>query len=175
MSSARRTTGSYKRDGFLAGLLILLVAAGLAGCAHPARDCAGTGSSPVAALECRSMAGDKLAQLALGRRYEDGHGVKRSPQRAAALYRQAAAFTSGTTYIYSPPVGKAPGSVIPVRTGPDQPGLAEAKYRLALLHLSGKGARFDIKKARTLLSEAGAQGFLPARLKLEELDRLPRA
>jgi hypothetical protein len=107
--------------------------------------------------------GNKHAALELGRQYEEGSGVPQDMQRAAQLYRFAASFTSGTTYIYSPPVRKGgSGRVMPLRVGMDQPGLPEAKYRLALLHLRGTGVKFDVKRAIKLLNEAATQGYAPA-------------
>lgn len=101
----------------------------------------------LANLECRSASGDKQAQLALGIAFEEGQGVPRDPRRAAKLYRAAARYTSGTTYVYSPPVGKAPAQVLPVSIGPDVPGLPEAMLRLARLYEQGLGVKRDEKKA----------------------------
>lgn len=154
---------------------LLLVATAASGCVGLRPDCARPGLTAIEATRCRAEGGDKAAALELGRRYEAGRDVPRDLARAARLYRQAAQFTSGTTYVYSPPVGKnGRGTVIPVRTGTDQPGLAEAKYRLALLYLRGAGVKLDFEKASELLREAARQGFAPAREKLDELARLPR-
>jgi len=150
----------------------------LAGCVHApqcpplprmARD------AGLAVLNCHAGQGDKAAQLALGRRYEAGIGVRRNLKRAAALYAMASRFTPGTVYVYSPGFGNVGGQVIPVNIGSDQAGLPEAKYRLALLYLEGRGVRFSIRKGRKLLDQAAEQGHAPARAKLEELDRAPKA
>lgn len=111
-----------------------------------------------------------MAQLRLGEAYEAGIGVERDYERAARLYRQAAAFQSGTTYVYSPPVGREKsGRVIPVRTGADQPGLAQAKLRLAKLLLSGLGVEPDREEALELLREAAAAGSNDAKTILEDM------
>jgi TPR repeat protein len=124
--------------------------------------CATTKPCPVggmAALTCLADRGDKSAQLQLGIAYETGDGVPQNYERAARYFRFAAAPVSGTTFIYSPPVGKAPGQVIPVRTGADQPGLAEAQYRLAQMYRDGRGVQKDPARAERLFAQAAAQGF----------------
>lgn len=157
------------------GAAAVLLLAASAGCTRLAPDCARSGLSSFTVLECRASTGDKLAAFELGQRYELGDGVKRDPRRAAKLYKQAATFTSGTTYVYSPPVGKGGrGTVIPVRTGPDRPGLAEAKYRLGVMYLEGRGVRFDFPRGRKLIEEAAAQGSAAAIAKLKALAAAPR-
>jgi TPR repeat protein len=124
--------------------------------------CVTTTPCPVGGSEelmCRAGRGDKDAQLQLGIAYETGDGMPIDYARAARLYRDAAAPVSGTTFIYSPPVGKAPGQVIPIRTGADQPGRAEAQYRLARLYRDGRGVRQDLARAERLFAQAAAQGF----------------
>lgn len=128
----------------------LLAMASLGGCAS-VQPCPVGG---LAALECSASRGFKPAQLELGKAYEAGAGVPVDYERAADLYRAAAASVSGTTYVYSPAVGKSPGRVIPIRTGMDQSGLAEAKYRLGLLYASGRGVDRDPERARKLMIEA---------------------
>lgn len=74
----------------------------------------------------------------------------------------AAQDVSGTTYVYSPPVGKrGRGMVLPVRTGVDQKGMAEAKYRLGLMYRDGRGVTKNVPRGEQLISEARAVGFLP--------------
>ena len=97
--------------------------------------------------------------MELGKAYEGGAGVPQNYARAADLYRAAAAFSSGTTYVYSPPVGKSAGRVIPIRTGTDQAGLPEAKYRLALLYASGRGVEQDEERAREMIEDAAKAGY----------------
>ena len=118
------------------------------------------------ALQCLAGRGDKSAQLELGIRYDEGRGVAADPARAASLYAAAAAFTSGTIFIYSPPVGASPGRTLPYRTGPDQSGLPEAMYRLALLRLEGRGVAQDSAKARQLLERSAQAGNQQAASKL---------
>jgi hypothetical protein len=111
------------------------------------------------ALTCQAGRGDKSAQLRLGIAYETGDGVPLDLARAARFYRAAAAPVSGTTFVYSPAVGQAPGQVIPIRTGADLPGLAEAQYRLALMYRDGRGVQKDPALADRLFAQAAAQGF----------------
>lgn len=144
--------------GLLLGSLLLL-----AGCAHRQTASCGNNSDPLAGLQCRAWSGEKLAQLELGRRFETGDGVAVDLKQAAHFYRVAAQDISGTTYVYSPPVGKRGRSmVLPLRTGIDQPGLAEAKYRLGLMYRDGRGMNANPQKAGRLISESRAQGYLPA-------------
>lgn len=138
------------RTAFLGGAMLAL-----AGCAT-VTPCPLDG---FAAVQCRAGRGDKFAQLELGKAYEAGTGVPQDLERAADLYRAAAAPVSGTTYVYSPPVGKSRGQVIPIQTGPDQAGLAEAKYRLGLLYRSGRGVERDNERASELIREASEQGY----------------
>ncbi len=84
-------------------------------------------------LARRARRGDKFAQLDLGIRYEEGRGLPRDIKRAKQLYRLAAAATGGTIQVYSPPVGKGGGRLIPLSLGSPQEGLAEAKARLERL------------------------------------------
>lgn len=138
-------------------LLALLATTLLAACATP-QPCTPT---PLGLLQCQAERGDKAAQLRLGKLYETGLAVPQDYARAAQLYRAAGQFTSGTTYIYSPPVGKSPGRVMPINTGMDRAGLAEAKYRLALLYAQGLGVKHDSARARELMAEAMKMGWRP--------------
>jgi len=82
-------------------------------------------------LAARAHAGDKQAQLDLGIRFEEGRGVPRDRRKAIRLYEQAAADSGGTTWVYSPPVGKeASGRAVPISGQPKSAGLVEAKRRL---------------------------------------------
>lgn len=58
---------------------------------------------------------------------------------------------------------------MPYRTGPDQAGLPDAMYRLALLNLEGRGVAKDPAKARILLERAAAAGDTQAANKLSLL------
>lgn len=179
MSAARRVGGSARRLGRarlmpLAGAAVgLLTLASMSGCVRPQSCDTGPGvtaSSTLAELGCRADRGDKLAMLALARRLDTGDGARPDPRRAAVYYRLAASFTSGTTWIYSPGVGrKSSGRVIPVRTGSDQAGLPEAGYWLALLYRDGRGVRRDPAKARRLLERAARDGCDPAARALRDL------
>lgn len=132
----------------------------LSGC-MVARDCGASGGR-ITQLTCLSESGSKSAQLELGKAYEAGSEVTADLKRAASLYRAASQPTSGTTYVYSPAVGKSLAQVLPVRAGPDQPGLPEAMYRLGLMYRDGRGVQRDEERARRLIAEATAAGFRPS-------------
>jgi TPR repeat protein len=141
-----------------AAILALLF---LGACTIP-RDCGGTGDE-IDRLTCRAASGSKQAQLRLGKAYETGSGVAIDLKRAATLYRAASRPTSGTTYVYSPGVGKSRGQVLPLRTGPDTPGLPEATYRLGLMYRDGRGVSRDVERGERLIARAIAAGFLVKR------------
>lgn len=85
-------------------------------------------------LARRAQGGDKLAQLKLGIRFEEGDGVERDIEKARTLYSRAATDSGGTLWIYVPGVGNGTrGRVMPIDQGPRQPGLKAAKDRLAKL------------------------------------------
>ncbi|MDA5193675.1 SEL1-like repeat protein [Govanella unica] len=91
-------------------------------------------TSSLVSLQCWADSGNQISQYLLGYAYEYGLGT--TPDRAKAIraYQQAATPRSNRTYIYSPAVGKeSHGRVIPVTTGPDTPGLPQARAALARL------------------------------------------
>jgi hypothetical protein len=115
--------------------LLALATLSLSACANPYADtplAVGAADASLQEIARRARRGDKHAQLELGIRYEEGRGVRADLDRARQYYRQAASSSGGTFYIYSPPVGRTPGRVIPV-TRPHAPGLAEARLRLERL------------------------------------------
>ena len=87
-------------------------------------------SMPLVLLARRAQDGDKRAQLELGIRFEEGRGVPVDIERAAQLYRLAAADSPGEITVYQPGVGGAPGTTITVPRAPASPGLPEAQDRL---------------------------------------------
>ncbi len=113
----------------------------MAGCAAQPQRFAGipfySASYPpeVRALAERAAAGDKVAQLELGIRYEEGRGVPVSRRRAERLYRMAASHSGGGRDLefFRPmrPGGRA--YVMPVEGGRFVPGLPEARARLEAL------------------------------------------
>lgn len=138
-----------------------------ASCAHLPEQCAANPGS----LRCRAAVGEKQAQLELGRAYEEGTVIVQDLRHAVRLYEAAASPTSGTTYVYSPPVGKEKaGRVIPVRVGPDRPGLSEAKLRLARMYLTGRGVRLDRDRGIRLLRQAAREGSALAQAELVRIE-----
>jgi hypothetical protein len=92
---------------------------------------ASSAQAEIQSLARRAQAGDKQAQLELGIRFEEGRGVPIDLKKARKLYAKAGADSGGTIWVYSPPVGNgSSGRVIPVKAGPKQSGLAEARERL---------------------------------------------
>lgn len=124
-------------------LSLAIGAIALGGCATSSY--AGVPLSPGAAdadlqqLAYRARAGDKHAQLELGKRYEEGRGLHRHLGRAIRLYRLASTPSGGQVWIYSPPVLGSPGTVVPFYLGPREPGLIEAATRLTALKQTRKG------------------------------------
>ncbi len=151
----------------LAGLMTVGALLAVSGCVAP-RDCF-AGAPEIQALECQASRGDKAAQLAFAERLEAGDGVAADPARAARLYRQAAASTSGSRFIYVPGVDKKPGYVLPVRSGPDRPGLVEAQYRLGLMYLEGRGVGADRNRGLSLIRRAAKAGSAQAKAELEAM------
>ncbi|QSR20422.1 SEL1-like repeat protein [Novosphingobium sp. KA1] len=85
-------------------------------------------------LAARAKSGDKQAQLDLGIRFEDGHGVPVDLLRAKALYNAAASDGGGIQWVYVPSPGNgAKARVVSINRQPTQPGLDEAKMRLSNL------------------------------------------
>lgn len=109
----------------------------------------------------KSCSGNQLASLQIGQYYEEMAASEDSEEyykKAASYYSLAAASSSGQTYIYVPGAGKVAGYTMPVTTGPRTYGLAEAKYRLALLYRDGLGVKQNIRKACKLFEAAAVQG-----------------
>lgn len=147
---------------------LLLVAQLLQGCVA-VTGCQGA-AGEIEALQCAAASGDRQAMVELGKRFEAGTGVATDAAQAARFYRRAAQPSSGTTFVYSPAVGRETmGQVIPVRTGPDSPGLPEAQYRLALLYLRGEGVKQSTEEAIRLLELAAAAGYQAAHAMLASL------
>lgn len=83
-------------------------------------------------LAQRARRGDKQAQLELGIKFEEGRGVARNLVTARKLYRLAAADSRRQVWVYVPSVGgNRSGMVNPYNGSPTQPGLTEARRRLA--------------------------------------------
>jgi hypothetical protein len=122
-------------------LAALLAAATLAACAsQPARFEGISFASASHPLEVRALAeraagGDKVAQLELGIRYEEGLGLPVSRRRAERLYGMAAEHSGGgREYDYFRPMRPGGRShVIPIERGRFVPGLPEARARLEAL------------------------------------------
>ncbi|HEX9933253.1 MAG TPA: SEL1-like repeat protein [Allosphingosinicella sp.] len=125
---------AFTRRALLLAAAVLL-AAGCAGNSFQGISLAPGAAKPeLQSLATRARGGDKHAQLELGIRFEEGHGVPMDWDRAERLYRMAATRSGGTTMIYVPPVRRGgAGHVMPVSNGPVVPGLAEARLRLEAL------------------------------------------
>jgi len=122
-------------------------------------------------VACWAARGDKSMLLELAKRLETGDGIAQDVERAEDLYISAAATKLGTIYVYSPGVGKSPGRVMPIRTGPDVPGLPEAAYRRALMHIEGRAAKPLPRKGFSILKKLAKSGYAPAVARLAALPR----
>jgi TPR repeat protein len=122
-------------------------------------------------VACWAARGDKPMLLELAKRLESGDGIARDVERAEDLYVSAAATKFGTIYIYTPGVGKSPGRTIPMRMGPDVPGLPEAAYRRALMHIEGRAAKPSPRKGYSILRKLAKNGYAPAAAYLERLPK----
>lgn len=114
-------------------------------------------------VRCWAATGDRRMMTELARRLEAGDGIARDPERAEDLYKIAATPKPGTLWIYVPGVGGQPGRVMPHTIGPGEPGLPEAAYRRALMHIEGRAARPSYRKGLKLLKQAADGGYPPAR------------
>lgn len=99
-----------------AALALLCAQPLLAGCAANSLVgipfAAGVADPELQALATRARAGDKQAQLELGIRYEEGHGVPMNLHQAERLYLQAVRGATDVRATWSPGVGSSPGQLI---------------------------------------------------------------
>ena len=129
------------------------------------------GPMTTAHVECLARRGDKAMVLELGRRYEAGLGVAADVERAEELYAAAARTIPGTIAVYVPGVGKAPGRVQMIRTGPTKPGLPEANYRRAMMHIEGRARKPSFRKGLKLLKQSAKADYAPAAEMLQKIKR----
>lgn len=122
-------------------------------------------------VACWAARGDKPMLLELAKRLETGDGIAQDAERAEDLYAAAARPVLGTIYVYSPGVGKSPGMVLPIRTGPDVPGLPEAAYRRALMHIEGRAKKPSPRKGFAILKKLAKSGYGPAVARLAALPK----
>lgn len=127
----------------------------------------------LASLDCSAL---QEAYFHAGLVYETGDGVAVDLKKAAKWYHRAAASNSGTTQVFVAPSGREKfGSVLDVRIAPRLEGHADAKYRLGLLYLDGRGVKQSRKKAKRWLKRAARQGHKEAAQTLERLEAKPLA
>lgn len=123
-----------RRAAAALSLALLLLAGCAARTSFQGNPFSGGRDPALSALASRAAGGDRHALLDLGIRFEEGRGVPLDWDRAADLYRSAAASSGGTMMIYVPPTRPGgTGSVMPVNSGPVIPGLPEARDRLDAL------------------------------------------
>lgn len=111
---------------------------------------------------CDSGRGNAFAQLAMGKRYENGRGVELDLKKAAELYRSAAISSNGRFTTYSPPATLGGVGQFTTFNGASRVGLPEAVYRLGLMYLHGRGVRADVPRGWSLIEQAAASGWEPA-------------
>ncbi|SNS29896.1 hypothetical protein SAMN06295912_10430 [Sphingomonas laterariae] len=120
-------------------------------------------------VRCWAATGDRKMMVELGRRLEHGDGIARDAERAEELYKAAATPKLGTLWVYTPGVGGQPGRVMPIRTGPDEPGLPAAAFARALMHIEGRAARPSYAKGMKILKELSESGHAPARARYDAI------
>ena len=116
----------------------LLIGTGLTGCAAAVQSALlptpETTDPILRQLARRSAKGDKLAQLELGIRYEEGRGVPVDLAKARQLYGSAASDGRAPLWLYGAAVGAAgPGLVVQRSRGRAVAGLPAARERLRML------------------------------------------
>lgn len=94
---------------------------------------AGAADPELQGLARRAQAGDRQAQLELGIRHQEGRGVPLDLERAAQLYRRAAASGDNSRLAYVPGTGGRPASWTILSSGGRSEGLEEASLRLLAL------------------------------------------
>jgi hypothetical protein len=118
---------------------------------------------PVALLHCLADQGRRDAQLELARRYEFGEGVAPDLAVAVQLYERAAMDAPGTNAIYSPPVHPGgSGRVLLLGNRAARAGSADARYRLGLMLIEGRGVARDLRRGRSLMERAAGAGHSAA-------------
>ncbi|MBK2451742.1 tetratricopeptide repeat protein [Escherichia coli] len=125
-------------------------------------------ATEIAHQMCDSDRGNSVSQLELGKRYESGRGVEVDLKKAAELYRSAAISSDGRFTTYSPPATLGGTGQVTTFNGSPRVGLPEARYRLGLMYLDGRGVRSDVPRGWRLVEEAAASGWEPAVEKLRE-------
>lgn|GEM_PF-4409560 len=115
-------------------------------------------TAEIAHLECLSKQNEPSALLKLGRRYEDGIGVPQNLRRALDLYRRSSANTQEDRIIFlaKPRDGQEPGWVYKGSLHPLSQDSLNARYRIGLMYLEGRGVKQDTKRG-TLIMEALAK------------------
>ncbi|ARS26637.1 SEL1-like repeat protein [Sphingomonas sp. KC8] len=125
-------------------------------------------------VRCWAATGDRKMMTELGRRLETGDGISRDVERAEDLYKAAATPKNGTIWIYTPGVSGQPGRVISHRIGADEPGLPQAAYARAMMHIEGRAARPSYRKGLKLLQKLAESGYDPARTRYDAIMAGPR-
>ena len=123
----------------------------------------------LADLECWASSGDKRMMLALAKRLDFGAPEERDADRAEHLYKAAATTIPGTIYVYTPGFRGKPGRVMPINVGPTVPGLIEADYYRALMHIEARAAKPNYRKGIKMLERLSKSGYAPATEKLSAL------
>ncbi len=117
-------------------------------------------------LETRARAGDLRAQVALGRVYEKGEGIKPDPVKARDWYKLAAEknyneahYALGMLYADPEiPFTSYSKAAEHFRQAANIGGHAEAQYELGRLYYKGRGVPNDLAEAFKLYRRAAVQG-----------------
>lgn len=138
-----------------------------------AKSCPPEQYKDIAAL-IRPAIGNRKLMFEVGRRLETGDGVERDVECAEHLYKAAATPKIGTVWIFIPGVAGQPGRTSPYRIGPDEPGLPQAAYARALMHIEGRAAKPSYRTGLKLLKTLAESGYGPARNRYDAIMAGPR-
>ena len=128
-------------------------------------------SSPSSKLDLSSLtetanAGDVMAQLELGYRYDIGSGVAMDKRKAAFWYLKAAEqkhpvaqYNVGTMIEHGEGCGKDPQNAVNWYIKSANQGYARAQYQLGVMYDKGLGIKKDKTKAQKWYKKAEEQGY----------------
>lgn len=164
----RKSVFAVSRPAARLSLVALVFLPALAGCmGKPGAEISMTPGAADAKLQSLirdAAAGDKEAQFLLGVRYETGDGVAVDRKKARWLYARAGSDEGGTVWVYSPSSSGSGGTVIPINKGMTQPGLMEARRRLAQMDVpepKGRSTRKSLNARMGRLLPADREFVFP--------------
>ncbi|HEX7289262.1 MAG TPA: tetratricopeptide repeat protein [Candidatus Angelobacter sp.] len=119
----------------------------------------------IAELRRRANAGDAVAQVELGRAYEDGMGVEQSDTKAVELFRKAAEQGNaqaqnslGVMYALGRGVERNREEAVRWYRKAAKNGLSEGFYNVAISYFNGEGVNEDLALAYAYMTIAESRG-----------------